>query len=215
MLQFIRTNVPLAPVASVPEIRLHKAQPSSGLWRLAELDEEGFGSPYWAYHWSGGLALARHILDRPQTVAGRRVLDLGAGAGIVGIAAAMAGASEVIAAEVDRYALAALALNVAANGVAVSVVSDDLTYGAPLAVDLVLVGDLFYEKGLAERVTAYLHRCHACGIAALIGDPGRAFLPRSHLRFLAEYPVVEVGGAANAVPKPSSVFCFEPAEACA
>ena len=210
--QFILANLPIAAVASVPEIRLHTARPASGLWRLARLDAHGFGSPYWAYHWAGGLALARHILDRPETVAGRRVLDLGAGSGIVGIAAANAGASEVIAADIDRYAVAALGLNAAANGVGVSVVLDDLTAGPPLPVDLIAVGDLFYERDLARRVTGFLDRCRARGIDVLIGDPGRAFLPRSRLRLLAEYPVPDVGEV-NTAMDASAVFSFEPGSA--
>ena len=209
-LEFIRANLPVVPVTLLPEIRLHKAQPASGLWRLAELDEHGFGSPYWAYHWAGGLALARYILDRPETVAGLRVLDLGAGSGIVGIAAAKAGARKVNAAEIDPYALAALRLNAAANGVAISAVPGDLTKGAPPPVDVVVVGDLFYEHDLAERVTAFLDRCLDSSIDVLIGDPGRAFLPRSRLRLLAEYPVSDVGEIKEAMTRTSSVFSLEP-----
>ena len=104
---FIRMNLPVAPVPGVPEIELHKACPTSGLMRLARQDEDGFAAPYWAHYWAGGLALARYVLDHPGAVAGRRVLDLGAGSGLVGIAAAKAGAREVVAAEVDRYAAAA------------------------------------------------------------------------------------------------------------
>src|SRR4051812_37094510 len=104
-IDFIRANLPLAPVPGIPEIHLHKASPSSGLGRLAAQDA-GFGSPYWAYYWAGGLALARYVLDHPEIVAGRRVLDLGAGSGLVAIAAAKAGAGAVIAAEVDPYAVA-------------------------------------------------------------------------------------------------------------
>jgi predicted nicotinamide N-methyase len=211
-LRFIRANMRVAPVPSLPEIRLHMAHPASGLWRLAKPDEDGSESPppYWAYHWAGGAALARHILDRPETVTGRRVLDLGAGSGIVGIAAAKAGASEVIAAEIDRYAVAALGLNAAANDVAIAVVSDDLTAGPPPPVDLVAVGDLFYERDLAVQVTAFLDRCLAAGISVLIGDPGRAYLPRSRLRLLAEYPVPDVGEVKDAAMKPSAVFSLEP-----
>jgi predicted nicotinamide N-methyase len=210
LLQFIQTNLPVAPVPSVPEIRLHKAHPASGLWRLAELDKYGFDSPYWAYHWAGGLALARHILDRPETVSGRCVLDLGAGSGIVGVAAAKAGARKVIAAEIDRYAVAAINLNAAANEVALLVVLEDLTGGPSLPVDLVAVGDLFYERDLAERVIAFLDRCLNSGANVLIGDPGRAFLPRSRLRLLAEYPLSDVGEVRDANVKPSAVFSLEP-----
>lgn len=202
---FIRANMPVVPVPTIPEIRVHKALPSSGLGRLAERDES-FGSPYWAYFWAGGLALARYILDHPETVAGRRVLDLGAGSGLVAIAAAKAGARAVIAAEIDKYSVAALGLNIAENGVAVTIAFTDLTAGAPPDVDILLVGDLFYEAGLAMRVTAFLDRCLAAGMPVLIGDPWRAWLPTSRLHVLAEYRVAETGDAA---PKPSAVFAFD------
>lgn len=168
--------------------------------RLADADPD-FGSPYWARPWGGGLALARHVLDHPQIVAGKRVLDLGAGSGLVAIAAALAGAGAVLAADVDSYAVTATRLNAAANGVAVEAVRDDLTTGAPLAVDLMLVGDLFYDPALAARVLAYLERCAAAGIAVLIGDPWRASLPTDRLAVVAEYPVADYGdpdGAARA-----------------
>ena len=208
--QFIRVNLPLAAVPFVPEIRLHTAHPASGLRRLARLDGQGFGSPYWAYPWAGGVALARYLLDRPKTVAGRRVLDLGAGSGIVAIAAAKAGASAVIGADVDRYAQIALGLNAEANGVIVEAVLDDLTAGPPPLVDLIGVGDLFYERGLAQRVTAFLDRCLACGIEVLIGDPYRAFLPLPRLRLLAEYAVADVGNVRDAARATSAVFSFGP-----
>jgi len=207
--EFIRANLPLAPVPSLPEIRLHRAGPSSGLRRLAERDPD-FGSPYWAYPWAGGLALAHYFFEHPKAVAGQRVLDLGAGSGLVAIAAAKAGAREVIAAEVDRYAVAALQLNAAANDVAITIVAEDLTAGAPPAADLVAVGDLFYAQDLAERVTAFLDRCLAANIGILVGDPGRAFLPRARLRLLAEYAVPDVGGGKAAASGPSAVFAFEP-----
>ena len=208
-MEFIRANLPVVPVPSIPEIRLHKAGPRSGLWRLAETDEE-FASPYWAHYWGGGLALARYILDRTETVAGRTVLDLGTGSGIVSIAAAKAGANQVIAADVNRYAVAALGLNAAANEVTVSAFLGDLTAGPPLSVDVVVVGDLFYERDLAERVTAFLDRCIDSGIEILIGDPWRAYLPRSRVRLLAEYSVSEFGDSGNGATRPSGVFAFEP-----
>jgi len=206
---FIRANLPLAPVASLPDIRLHRARPSSGLKRLAEHDPD-FASPYWAYPWAGGLALAHYFSAHPEVVAGRRVLDLGAGSGLVAIAAAKAGAREVIAADIDRYAPAALRLNAAANDVAITIVAEDLTAAAPPAADLVAVGDLFYAQDLAERVTAFLDRCLAANIGVLVGDPGRAFLPRARLRLLAEYAVPDVGGGQAAANGLSAVFAFEP-----
>jgi predicted nicotinamide N-methyase len=209
-LTFIQRNTHLAAVPSIPEIRLHTAHQATGLWRLAEAEEDGSDPPppYWAFPWAGGLALARYILDRPETVAGRRVLDLGAGSGLVAIAAAMAGASAVIAADIDRFAVAALGLNAAANGVSLAVIGDDLTAGEPPAVDLVATGDLFYERELAEKVAAFLDRCLVAGIDVLIGDPGRTYLPRSRLRLLAEYRVPDVGEVESAASRPSAVFAF-------
>jgi predicted nicotinamide N-methyase len=205
---FIRARLPLLPVPGVPEVRLHRATPSSGLRRLAELDAEGFGAPYWAYCWAGGLALARHILERPETVAGRRVLDLGAGSGLVAIVAAKAGAGAVSASESDPYAVAALRLNAAANGVALAAVLGDLTDGPPPDVDLVMVGDLFYEAELAERVAAFLERCAQAGIDALVGDPWRAFLPRARLNLIAEYRVADFGDGSAGATTASAVFAF-------
>jgi predicted nicotinamide N-methyase len=203
---FILDRLPLEPVPGVPEIRLHRAGPRSGLMRLAEADPD-FGSPYWARPWGGGLALARHMLDHPEIVASKRVLDLGAGSGLVAIAAALAGASAVRAVDVDPYAVTATRLNAAANGAVVEAVLDDVTGGDPPDVTLMLVGDLFYDPDLATRVTAYLERCVAAGIAVLIGDPFRAFLPTDRLRVVAEYPVADYGdpdGAARA----AAVFEF-------
>jgi predicted nicotinamide N-methyase len=203
---FIRTNLPVVAVPGIPEIKLHKASPISGLWRLARQDEDGFGAPYWAHYWAGGLALARYVLDNPNAVAGLRVLDLGAGSGLVGIAAAKAGARAVVAAEVDRYAVAALTLNMKLNGVSISVAHGDLTDGdPPREIDLVLAGDLFYATDLSERVTAFLDRCSNRGIRALIGDPWRAHLPTSRLKELARYVVTEGGSHGLG---PSGVFAF-------
>ena len=205
--RFIGMNMPLAPVPGLPEIHLHTTHPASGLRQLVG---QARNPPYWAYHWAGGLALARHLLDHPETVAGRRVLDVGAGSGLVGIAAAKAGAGAVTAAEIDRNAIAALELNARANGVSMTIVADDLTAGPPPDVDLVLVGDLFYERALALRVTAFLDRCLAAGIDVLIGDPGRAFLPMPRLRLLAEYQVSDVGDVRDGATRSSSVFALEP-----
>jgi predicted nicotinamide N-methyase len=204
--RFIQANLSAAPVLGVPGIRLYQAGPRSGLWRLA--GNGPHGSPYWAYPWAGGLALARHFHERPHKVAGRAVLDLGAGSGLVAIAAAKAGASEVIAADVDRRAADAIRLNAALNGVAVTTIGDDLTSGLPPAVDLVAVGDLFYESGLARRVTAFLDRCLDAGIEVLIGDPGRPFLPRRRLRLVAAYEVSGFGDERQPPLPTSLVFGF-------
>jgi len=189
---FIRDNLPVVTVPGVPEIRLHKAAPDSGLRRLAKADA-GFGSPYWAYHWAGGLALARHLLDHPERVAGKKVIDLGAGGGLVGIAAAKAGAACVIAVEIDPYAVASLPLNAALNLVEIGIVAEDIVAGPPPAADMMLVGDLFYAADLAARVSGFLDRCSAQGMDVLVGDPWRSFLPRERLRQIALYPVAETG----------------------
>jgi predicted nicotinamide N-methyase len=208
---FIRDRLRIAAVPLVPEIRLYSAHPASGLWRLDGSPGQGGGPPpYWGYQWAGGVALARYILDRPDSVAGLRVLDLGAGSGLVAIAAALAGAREVIAAEIDRNGLAALELNATENGVSLTLLGDDLTAGPPPDVDLVAVGDLFYERALARRVTAFLDRSVAAGIKVLIGDPYRAHLPLARLRVLAEYATPDFGGARDASTTPSAVFALEP-----
>lgn len=210
--EFIKANMRLASVPALPEIRLYTSHPSSGLRRLVEDDDADSQEPqppYWAYAWAGGAVLARYVLDHPEIVAGRRVLDLGAGSGIVGIAAAKAGAGAVMAAEVDRNGVAALALNAAANGVTITIMGNDITTGTPPAVDLVLAGDVFYGQGVALGMMPFLDRCLAAGVEVLVGDPGRAYLPRSRLRLVAEYKVPDFGEAKDASLKPSAVFRLE------
>lgn len=197
---FIRQNLAVLPV--IADISLYTAHPGSGLRRLADNDDAA--PPYWAYRWAGGLALAHHVLARPETVRGRRVLDLGAGSGLVGIAAAKAGATGVLSAEIDPNGIAAIGLNAGLNGVTVTAVGDDLVGGTPPEVDVVLVGDLFYAPELAERVTAFLDRCLAADIEVLVGDPGREFLPLARLEQMAEYAVADVGSGAA----PGKVFAF-------
>lgn len=202
---FIRERLPLLPVPGIPEIVLHKAEPASGLGRLAAADD-AFGSPYWAYYWLGGLVLARFVLDRPEVVAGRRVLDLGCGSGLVAIAAAKAGAASVLAADIDPYAVAATQVNAAANGVRVEAVLGDLTDGPVPEVELILAGDVFYDPEPAARVTPFLARCRAAGVEVLVGDPRRAPLPVERLRGLAEYEFAETDSGAMRV---SEVFAFD------
>jgi len=201
---FILGNMPLVPVPSQPEISLHTASSSSGLWRLLG---PGAKAPYWAYPWAGGAALARHFLAHPETLQARSLLDLGTGSGLVAIAAARAGARRAIAADIDPLAAIATKLNAKANDVDVSVIEHDLTNGPPPAVDIIAAGDLFYDRKLAPRVTAFLDRCVTSGIEVLIGDPGRAFLPHARLRPIADYSVADFGETGATTR--AGVFSFE------
>jgi predicted nicotinamide N-methyase len=188
---FIRANTTLAAPPLVPEIRLHLATEITPLWEATEetLAEGQLPPPYWAFAWAGGQALARHLLDHPELIRGRRVLDFGAGSGLVAIAAARAGAAAVTAAEIDGFAAVAITLNAAANGVAVAVETADVIGRAALPWDVVLVGDMCYEQPLAERLTQWLRGLLAAGALVLLGDPGRTYLPKSGLRPLARYTV--------------------------
>ncbi|WP_344831260.1 class I SAM-dependent methyltransferase [Actinocorallia longicatena] len=166
-------------------MRLHQADDPYGLWERTE----DTGLPFWAFAWTGGIALARHVLDRPELARGRRVLDLASGSGVVAIAAAMAGATEVVASEVDPYASAAVGANADANGVTVTALCEDLLDRDDLAFDLVLAGDVFYDRLMARRTEPFLRRMARLGAQVLVGDPGRQYLPRAAFHALARYDV--------------------------
>lgn len=202
---FIRANLRLEPVPSLPEIRLYTAHPGSRLSRLADPDDDDPPAPYWAYQWAGGLALAQHFVAHPETVAGRRVLDLGAGSGLVGIVACKAGAV-VSAAEIDANGRAAIALNSAANGVQVNVVTIDLDGPPPSGIDLIAAGDVFYNPEVAALMLPFLLRCREAGIAVLIGDPDRRDLPIGQLDRIASYAVGDVGDARATAERLGSVY---------
>lgn len=184
---FITANAALMPPPLVPEIKLHLATEVVALWRATEeeLAEVGVPPPYWAFAWAGGQALARYVLDNPAIVAGKRVLDIGAGSGLVAIAAAKAGAASVLAADIDAFSCAAIGVNAAANNCTVAVTQEDLI-GASNDWDVILVGDLFYERPLAERLLAWLTPLHA---PAFLGDPGRNYFPKEQVEKLATYTV--------------------------
>jgi predicted nicotinamide N-methyase len=190
---FVRSACRLGPVPQVAEIRLHLADDVMGLWQRAE-DEFTADQPppFWAFAWPGGQALARYVLDHPGLVAGRSVLDLGSGSGLVAIAAAKAGAATVIASEVDSLAVAAIGLNARANGVPAPVIVGDVLDGDGAGADVVLAGDVWYSRPLAERVLGFLDRAVARGASVLAGDIGRAFLPRDRFRVLdaSDIPVM-------------------------
>jgi predicted nicotinamide N-methyase len=187
---FVRANTALAAPPLVPELRLHLASEVTTLWQATEetLATSGLPPPYWAFAWAGGQALARHILDHPELVRGKSVLDIGAGSGLVALAAARSGARTAIAAEPDPFAAAAIALNAAANGLAVVIETTDLI-GAPCRWDVLLAGDMCYERPLADRLVPWLRACARDGALVLLGDPGRAYLPQEGLLFLARHDV--------------------------
>jgi len=191
---FIRANTRVKPVPHVPEISLYVAEESVPIWQKTEdeLNAIGLPPPYWAFAWAGGQALARYVLDHAEAVTAKRVLDLAAGSGLVAISAAKAGAAPVTAVDIDAFSEAAVALNGEANGVYVDVtILDILDHPAPAEPrhDVILVGDLFYERDTAARALAFLERHAAIGTRVLIGDPGRTYLPKERLTRLAEYAV--------------------------
>ena len=188
---FVRTNTAVAHPSLLPELRLHLATEVTPLWEATEatLARNNLPPPYWAFAWPGGQAVARYALDNPEVVRGKRVLDFAAGTGLVGIACLLAGAAHVRAAEIDAFALAAMELNAGLNGVALEAVSEDLVGRDLPDIDVVLAGDVCYERPMAERVTAWLRRIAAAGTLVVLGDPGRAYLPTTGLERLGRYAV--------------------------
>jgi len=209
---FVAANTRPNPVPLCPEITLYVADQAVPLWlRTAEeIDDMGLPPPFWAFAWAGGQALARFVLDQPRWVRGKRVLDLGAGSGLVGIAARLSGAAAVICADPDPWAQAAIELNAELNGVRLDSTGQDLLAlpedPLPLECDIVLVGDLFYEQPLADHVLAFLSAQRATGRMALVGDPGRSYLPKDRLVRMAEYGVPAAGELEDADIKRTAVW---------
>lgn len=210
-LAFIRANTRLLPVPHAPEIKLHLADEATELWQKTEeeLAEIGLPPPFWAFAWAGGQALARYILDHPELVAGRRVLDFASGSGLVGIAAAMAGASAVTATDLDPFSIPAIGLNAEANGVLsrIAALQADII-GTDPGDAVVLAADIFYERDIAGRVTEWLGALHARGATVLVGDPGRAYLPRDRLGVVATYEVPVSRSLEDSEIKRSQVWRF-------
>lgn len=187
---FIRTHTRLMPVPHAPEIVLHLADEATALWQKTEdeLGEIGLPPPFWAFAWAGGQALARYILDHPESVRGKNVLDVATGSGLVAIAAAKAGARAVTAVDIDAFCAVAVGLNAAANGVDVTAATRD-PVGSDGGFDVILAGDICYQRDMTEAMMGWLRPLAASGTAVLIGDPGRAYLPKAGLAKLAEYQV--------------------------
>jgi predicted nicotinamide N-methyase len=206
---FIRAHTRVLPVPLAPEIRLHVADEATELWQKTEdeLGAIGLPPPFWAFAWAGGQGLARFLLDRRDLVGGRRVLDFAAGSGLVAIAAALAGAASVEASEIDDFACAAIALNAAENGVSLRVRRGDLV-GADDGWDVVLAGDVSYQRDMADAVTPWLAGLARRGAAVWIGDPWRSYLAVDRLEPIAEYSVPVTRALEDAEIKRTGVFRF-------
>lgn len=190
---FVRANTRLAPVPFLPELVLHQAEEPIELWERTEAAGAEQPPPFWAFAWAGGQALARHVLDDPDLVAGRAVLDLATGSGLVAVAAARAGARPVTANDIDPLSLAAAEANAEANNVKVLTVEEDLLETGYAEADVILAGDVFYSREMAGRVLPFLRRAAGRGALVLVGDPGRAYLPTESMihRCTYDVPVVE------------------------
>ena len=205
---FILANTRLQRPPLTPQIALHLADEITPIWRMTEdeLGRAGVAPPFWAFAWAGGQALARYLLDHPAQAAGKRVIDFATGSGLVAIAAALAGAADVLAADIDPFCAAAVAVNAEANGVTLRFEGRDLLDAAPPLADLIVAGDICYEAPLAQRVVAWLAAAQAQGARVLIGDPGRSYFPTSGLVKLADYDVETTLELEDAAIKRSGVW---------
>lgn len=204
---FIRENTRVNAPSHVPELKLHLADDAVSLWELTEeeLGQLGLPPPFWAFAWAGGQALARYLLDHPDTVRGKSVLDVASGSGLVAIAAMMAGAARARAVDIDSFAAHAAMLNAALNGVTVETDDQD-PIGRAVDADVVLIGDLFYDRDLAPRVLKWIDALHEEGKTVLIGDPGRTYLPRERLEQVAAYDVPVTRALEDAEVKRAAVW---------
>lgn len=207
--KFIADNTALMAPPHVPEIFLHLADEAHELWRRTEdeLAEIGLPPPFWAFAWAGGQGLARYVLDHPETVRDRNVLDFASGSGLVAIAAVMAGASHVVAADIDPFCATAIRLNTEVNGVTIEFSGVDLI-GADAGWDVVLAGDVFYDADFAGRLVPWFENLAARGAEIFVGDPGRAYLPKSGLEKLAVYEVPVTRALEDAEVKRTTVWRF-------
>ncbi|MFT3729639.1 MAG: methyltransferase [Terricaulis sp.] len=204
---FIRENTRVLAASYIPEIKLHLADDAVALWQLTEeqLGELGLPPPFWAFAWAGGQALARYIIDNPGIARDRDVLDVASGSGLVAIAAMHAGAKSALAVDIDAFASEAAKLNAALNNVSIETSSAD-PVGQPTSCDLILVGDLFYDRDLAPRVLDWLIQLQTSGKQVLIGDPGRTYLPRDKLEQIAAYNIPVTRALEDAEIKRAAVW---------
>ena len=206
---FIRDNTGVLSPPHVPEVTLRLATEAHDLWLKTEEELEAIGlpPPFWAFAWAGGQGLARHVLDHPQLVAGKTVLDFASGSGLVGIAARMAGACAVLAADIDPWSGTAIRLNAALNGVALDCSAEDLV-GRDAGWDVVLAGDVFYDRGFADVLIPWFSALAARGATVLVGDPGRAYCPRERMAALATSQVPVTRALEDSEVKKTTVWRF-------
>jgi predicted nicotinamide N-methyase len=201
-LDFLLANTRLSAVPLVPEIALRQTDGDPfDLWELT-----GGDVPYWAFPWAGGQALARYVLDHPAVVAGKRVLDIASGSGLVAIAAALAGARSVTAADIDPIAVLAIGVNADANQAGVTAVLADVLDTDGDGADVVLAGDVCYDSDMTARVLPFTDRATERGADVLLGDPGREFFPRTGVERLARYDVPATGRLESADVTASTVW---------
>nr|WP_236777721.1 methyltransferase [Agrobacterium tumefaciens] len=193
----------------VPELRLHLATEAHELWLKTEEELEAIGlpPPFWAFAWAGGQGLARYVLDHPDRVCGRRVLDFASGSGLVAIAAAKAGASAVLAADIDPWTETAIRLNAALNEVDIAFTGLDLV-GKPVEADVLLAGDVFYDRAFADLLVPWFRELTEKGVSVLVGDPERAYLPKERLRAEATYQVPVTRALEDSEVKKTTVWRF-------
>jgi predicted nicotinamide N-methyase len=205
---FITAHTVARPVPSVPQIKLYQADDATALWQMteADLDQHQLPPPFWAFAWSGGQALAKYVLETPDIVAGKTVLDLACGSGMVGIAAAIAGAAQVICNDIDPYCEAAVSLNAGLNQCQIAFLGGNLlTAGLP-DVEVILAGDIAYERPMAEAMLTVLRAEVAKGKAVYIGDPHRTYFPKSGLTRCADYEITTSADLEDKPVKPATVW---------
>lgn len=209
--RFILDNTAVIAPPHVPEIRLRLASEAHDLWLKTEeeLEEIGLPPPFWAFAWAGGQGLARHVLDHPEIVRGCSVLDFASGSGLVAIAAKLAGAARVLAADIDPWTETAVRLNTALNGVEVEFRGEDLI-GSDEGWDVVLAGDVFYDSAFAGALIPWFRRLVERGAAVVVGDPGRSYCPKDRMAPLATYAVPVTRALEDSEVKRTTVWRFLP-----
>ena len=207
--QFILANTDIMHPPHVPEVALHLATEAHELWLKTEdeLQAIGLPPPFWAFAWAGGQGLARYVLDHPEIVVGKRVVDFASGSGLVAIAAAKAGAAHVLSADIDPWAETAVRLNADENDVNIAFTGVDLI-GKPVEADVLLAGDVFYDKAFADAIIPWFLMLTQQGVKVLVGDPGRAYLPKDRLLACATYEVPVTRALEDSEIKKTTVWRF-------